>query len=70
MWGHGLTQCPLLDAARTHPDVVCGVHLGIVRGALQEWGTSLGEVELLPFSEPGACRLLMPPTPRTARGRS
>jgi hypothetical protein len=23
-----LTQCPLLDAARHQPDVVCGVHLG------------------------------------------
>jgi predicted ArsR family transcriptional regulator len=65
-----LTRCPLLDAARSHPDVVCGVHLGIVRGALKEWGASLGEVELLPFSEPGACRLLMPPTRSSARGRS
>jgi predicted ArsR family transcriptional regulator len=65
-----LTRCPLLDAARSHPDVVCGVHLGIVRGALQEWGTPVHDVELLPFSEPGACRLLMPPTHRSARTRS
>lgn len=65
-----LTRCPLLDAARSHPDVVCGVHLGIVRGALQEWDAPSSQVELLPFSEPGACRLLMPAAPRPGNGRS
>jgi predicted ArsR family transcriptional regulator len=65
-----LTRCPLLDAARTHPDVVCGVHLGIVRGALEEWGASSSEVELLPFSEAGACRLLMPEVQPRVAGRS
>jgi predicted ArsR family transcriptional regulator len=52
-----LTRCPLLEAARRYPDVVCGVHLGIVRGALQEYGADLSRTHLLPFSEPGACRL-------------
>ena len=52
-----LTRCPLLDAARRHPDVVCAVHLGIVRGALEEYGADPSPAELLPFSEPGACRL-------------
>ena len=33
-----------------------GVHLGIVRGALQEWGATSQNAELLPFSEPGACK--------------
>jgi predicted ArsR family transcriptional regulator len=51
-----LTRCPLLDAARAHPDVVCAVHLGLVRGALAELGTEEA-AELFPFSEPGACRL-------------
>jgi predicted ArsR family transcriptional regulator len=55
-----LTRCPLLDAARAEPDIVCGVHLGIVRGALQEWGATSQNAELLPFSEPGACKLLLP----------
>ena len=62
-----LTRCPLLEAARSHPDVVCGVHLGIVQGALKEWGAPAQQAELLPFSEPGACRLLMP-APRRAEG--
>ena len=52
-----LTRCPLLDAAHRYPDVVCGVHLGIVRGALEEYGDAETDSELHPFSEPGACRL-------------
>ncbi|MDP3892395.1 metalloregulator ArsR/SmtB family transcription factor [Nocardioides sp.] len=56
-----LTRCPLLEAAHRHPDVVCGVHLGIVRGALARHGADPTGAELLPFSEPGACRLVVPP---------
>jgi predicted ArsR family transcriptional regulator len=52
-----LLRCPLLDAARAHPDVVCSVHLGIVRGALAALGGNPLRATLLPFSEPGACRL-------------
>lgn len=56
-----LTRCPLLAAAHRHPEVVCGVHLGIVRGALSEHGVDPAGSELFPFSEPGACRLFVPP---------
>ncbi|MEP7034682.1 MAG: hypothetical protein ABI662_00640 [Dermatophilaceae bacterium] len=55
-----LCRCPLLDAAHQYPDVVCGVHLGVVRGALSELGVSpahTDRTELRAFSEPGACRL-------------
>lgn len=52
-----LTRCPLLEAAHRHPDVVCGVHLGIIRGALEEYGGDAAPAELLPFSDVGACRL-------------
>jgi predicted ArsR family transcriptional regulator len=55
-----LTRCPLLEAATSHPAVVCGVHQGLIEGALREWGAATQQAELLPFSEPGACRLLMP----------
>jgi predicted ArsR family transcriptional regulator len=57
-----LTRCPLLEAAHRHPDVVCGVHLGIVRGALAEYGADPSGSDLQPFAEPGACRLVVPPT--------
>jgi len=52
-----LTRCPLLEAAHQYPDVVCGVHLGLVRGALEEYGADPAGTDLLPFAEPGACRL-------------
>lgn len=55
-----LHRCPLLQAAHQNPEVVCGVHLGLVRGALDELGAAPDQSErtaLQPFSEPGACRL-------------
>jgi predicted ArsR family transcriptional regulator len=52
-----LRRCPLLDAAREHPQVVCQVHLGIVRGALEHYDGDPEPTDLLPFAEPGACRL-------------
>ena len=55
-----LTRCPLLDAARRHPDVVCAVHLGLVRGALAEHGADPAGTALIPFAEPGACLLALP----------
>ena len=62
-----LTRCPLLDTARRFPDVVCAVHLGIVRGALAEYGADPSGAELHPFSEPGACRLHLPASPSDVR---
>lgn len=53
-----LTRCPLLELAVADPEVVCAVHLGLVRGALAEFGASDPEsAELAAFAEPGACRL-------------
>lgn len=63
-----LTRCPLLEAAHRYPDVVCGVHLGIVRGALEEFGADPTPTDLFPFSEPGACRLDLMATPRQEEG--
>lgn len=62
-----LTQCPLLETAVRYPDVVCNVHLGIVRGALEEFGADPGPAELFPFSEPGACRLRLAAGPARRR---
>lgn len=57
-----LTRCPLLEAAHQQPDVVCSVHLGIARGALELYGADPGGAELLPFAEPGACLLHLAPS--------
>ncbi|MDO8147486.1 helix-turn-helix domain-containing protein [Isoptericola sp. b515] len=54
-----LTRCPLLEAAHRYPDVVCGVHLGLARGALEEYGADPDAADLVPFAEPGACRLAL-----------
>jgi len=56
-----LRRCPLLDVARTHTDVVCQVHLGLVQGAMTEMGQDASQADLRPFSEPGACRLILKP---------
>jgi predicted ArsR family transcriptional regulator len=72
-----LRRCPLLDVARRHPEVVCAVHLGLVRGLLAELSPTPAAVELVPFAEPGACRLAMAhpeakahsPAPGPVRGR-
>ncbi|WKK11726.1 transcriptional regulator [Rhodococcus ruber] len=59
--GVALRRCPLLAAARRFPTVVCQVHLGIVEGVLAELGAPTGPgLDLLPFAEPGACRLFLP----------
>jgi predicted ArsR family transcriptional regulator len=54
-----LRECPLLDAARRHTEVVCAVHLGLARGILHSYGASDESAELEPFAEPGACVLRM-----------
>lgn len=65
-----LRRCPLLEAAHRNPQVVCAVHLGMARGALDELGAdpeSTEETALQPFSEPGACRLDLLARTATAR---
>lgn len=54
-----LRRCPLLDAARQQPDIVCRTHLGMIRGALDALGGDPRQTELLPFAEVGACLLTL-----------
>lgn len=61
-----LTRCPLLEAAYRNPEVVCAVHLGLAQGALERLGAPREGTSLLPFAEPGACRLHLLPTDRAA----
>lgn len=49
-----LHRCPFLDLAREHPEVVCGLHRGILAGALESLGHD-GEIELDPFTTPTTC---------------
>lgn len=53
-----LTGCPFRDVARIHPQVVCSIHLGLLRRALHRSGWSVEQAEkagLRPFVEPGLC---------------
>lgn len=50
-----LRTCPVLDSAREHPEVVCTIHEGMLRAALDRSGAEAVAVQLLPFARPGAC---------------
>lgn len=50
-----LRRCPFLEVAEEHQAVVCSIHLGLMRGALDELGVDVVVRDLLPFVEPGLC---------------
>jgi len=50
-----LRCCPFEPLARDHRGVVCGVHLGLMRGALREMGAPLDAVTVEPFVQPDLC---------------
>ena len=53
-----LHACPVRDLARTHPEVSCGMHLGLLRGLLHTDDTDENpavSTELEPFVEPELC---------------
>jgi predicted ArsR family transcriptional regulator len=49
-------RCPFRDLAEEHGDVVCSVHLGLLRGALAEIGAPVTANRLEPFVAPSLCR--------------
>lgn len=56
-----LQSCPLLSAAEEHPQIVCNVHLGMVRGLLSAQGIESADVELQPFAaDQRGCLLRLP----------
>lgn len=50
-----LQHCPFREVAERHRDVVCGLHLGIMRGALSTLRAPLSADRLEPFVEPSLC---------------
>lgn len=50
-----LRHCPFDSLARFSPTVVCGIHLGLMRGVLRELGSPTDVVALEPFAAPGVC---------------
>jgi predicted ArsR family transcriptional regulator len=49
-----LRACPFRDAARARPQIVCGVHRGLVEGLLAP-----GQATLNPFVEPELCTITL-----------
>ncbi len=49
-----LHACPFRAVAREHPDVVCAIHLGLLRGSLERLGARVSS-RLRPFVEPDLC---------------
>ncbi|MGA9310363.1 MAG: helix-turn-helix domain-containing protein [Pseudonocardiaceae bacterium] len=50
-----LHACPFRAVAAAHPEVVCSMHLGLLRGALVEVGAPATTSSLRPFVEPHLC---------------
>ena len=48
-------HCPFLELAAGHQEIVCPVHLGLMRGALEGWGAPVRADALEPFAEPDRC---------------
>ena len=50
-----MRRCPFHDLAETNPDIVCGVHSGLMKGALEELGSDLEVEGLDVFVRPDLC---------------
>jgi predicted ArsR family transcriptional regulator len=50
-----LRQCPFREVAEHHQDVICSLHLGLMRGALDRMGAPVTAERLDPFAEPSLC---------------
>ena len=59
-----LCHCPFHELARDRQEVVCGIHLGLIRGALQQLGAPEEALRLVPFVTPSLCVVQIGPRPR------
>ena len=50
-----LRQCPFREVAQHHRDVICSLHLGLMRGALARMRAPVTADRLEPFVEPSLC---------------
>ena len=58
-----LNRCPLRELAAANPAVACGVHRGVLEGALDALGEEGVTVELEPFVQPDLCVARLTPYP-------
>ncbi|MFB9924264.1 helix-turn-helix transcriptional regulator [Amycolatopsis halotolerans] len=62
-----LRHCPFREVAEEHRDVVCGLHLGLMRGVLAEVRAPLTAERLEAFVEPSLCLAHVKPTAKRRR---
>ena len=55
-----LTACPFRAEARDNPDVVCSVHLGLMKGLARSLGHDAEGIRLEPFVQPRLCLVHLP----------
>lgn len=66
-----LRDCPFMALARDSPQLVCGVHRGLLRGALDALGEESADLDLQPLVDQRTCRAhLTVTTPFPDRGES
>lgn len=58
-----IPHCPFRELADAHREVVCALHLGLMRGALAEMDAPVTADRLLPFVEPSLCTAHLAPVP-------
>jgi predicted ArsR family transcriptional regulator len=69
-----LHACPFRAVAATYPEVVCSIHLGLLRRTLADVDAPPTSVSLQPFVEPHLCLVqiapaMQPPPPRDVGGQ-
>ena len=52
-----LRHCPFLELAESQQAVICSIHLGLMRGALETWEAPVTVDRLEAFVEPDLCRV-------------
>ncbi len=50
-----ISHCPFLEVAEGHSDVICSIHLGLMRGILDQANTTVTADTLEPLVEPSRC---------------
>ena len=60
--GVRMCRCPFKDLAESHGAVICALHLGLLRGALEELRAPVQVEALRPFAEPGVCVVDLAPS--------
>lgn len=61
-----LHSCPFHDAAYEYPGIVCNIHLGLLRGALDRFGADGHPAHIEPWATPTVCRAQVTGTPEPA----